>query len=71
MPNKMKKVPYTISEEMDRGLKVIHDRTGIPIARLVRNGIRMVLAEHGIEVGDTIRQGGVREKTLDAPEPEA
>lgn len=60
--SKSKKIPYTISAEMEDALEVVHNRTGIPIARLVRNGIRMVLAEHGIEVEDSIRQGGLREK---------
>lgn len=59
---KYTKVPYTISLEMDQALKTVHDQTGIPIARLVRNGIRMVLAQYGIEVSDDIKPGGRRAK---------
>lgn len=42
--------PITLTEEMERGLAVVNERTGIPMARLIRDGIRMVLSQYGIEV---------------------
>lgn len=60
-PKKLTKQIFTMTEEMVSGLREVNRATGIPISRLVRNGIRKELAEHGIHLGpDEIRQGGLR-----------
>lgn len=45
----LKKISTTIyiTEEQDKALKELRDETKVPVAEYIRQGIDLVLAEHG------------------------
>lgn len=58
----MVKRPYTITKDQADALRRVHERTGIPIARLVRDGITLILNQHGEQANATVQHGGYRSK---------
>ena len=56
----MKKFVVTMTDEMKEELEKISDETGIPIARLVRDGIKLILAQYDVEIDTIVKRGGYR-----------
>lgn len=58
----MEKYVLTLPDEMKSELSKISKNTGVPMARLIRDGIKLVLKEHGVDIDTTVEWGGSSKK---------
>lgn len=59
MPRRKVATTVYLTPEQDSLLKVLHQQTNIPVARLVRQGVDMVLEQHGaVKAKPGVHDGG-------------
>lgn len=63
----MPKLGLTITDEMEEGLRKESQRTGAPIAALVREAIAKLLNERGIPIEENVTWGGNRRSQDTSP----
>ncbi|MBL6975707.1 MAG: ribbon-helix-helix domain-containing protein [Deltaproteobacteria bacterium] len=57
MPRRKVATTVYLTPEQDSLLKVLHQQSNIPVARLVRQGVDMVLEHHGVLKANPGAQG--------------